>query len=329
MDRDFKALVAREQDGTFVQDVQTRNTRDLPAGEVLIRVHYSSLNFKDALSATGNRGITRNYPHTPGIDASGVVEESHASKFKTGDPVLVTGYDLGMDTSGGFGQYIRVPAAWVVPLPSGLSLKEAMIFGTAGFTAGLSVYHLSQFVTPEMGEVLVTGATGGVGSLAVAILAKSGYSVAALTGKPEKDEFLRYLGAGRTVERSELLKSDPKALLKGQWAGAVDTVGGSILANVLKSIQMQGAVTSCGHVSGAQLETTVFPFIIRGVSLLGINSQSCPMEKRLMIWQRLSSEWKINQLTGIYREIGISDLGEEIRDILDGKITGRILINQQ
>jgi putative YhdH/YhfP family quinone oxidoreductase len=329
MDQEFKALVAVEEDGRFTREIQTRRVSELPAGDVLIRVHYSSLNFKDALSATGNRGVTRHYPHTPGIDASGVMEESRSDKFRPGDPVVVTGYDLGMDTSGGFGQYIRVPAGWVVPLPAGLTLKEAMIYGTAGFTAGLSVYHLSQVVTPSDGEVLVTGATGGVGSLAVALLARCGYTVEALTGKGDQQNFLTRLGASKILAREDLPADQGKSLLKGLWAGAVDTVGGPVLSNLVKSIKMQGAVTSCGHVAGQGLDMTVFPFIIRGVSLIGINSQSCPMEKRLMIWEHLAGDWKIPQLNTIFTEIRIEDLNEYINRILQGRITGRILINQQ
>jgi len=329
MDQEFKALVARENEGQFVRGVEFRRISDLPEGEVLIRVHYSSLNFKDALSATGNRGITRHYPHTPGIDASGIVEESSSDRFKPGDPVIVTGYDLGMDTSGGFGQYIRVPAAWVVPLPGGLTLKEAMIYGTAGFTAGLSVYHLSQVITPADGEVLVTGATGGVGSLAVALLSECGYHVEALTGKPDQEDFLVRLGAKKVLTREQLPADHGKSLLKGLWAGAIDTVGGPVLSHLVKSIKMQGAVTSCGHVAGQGLDLTVFPFIIRGVSLIGINSQSCPMEKRLMIWEHLAGDWKIPALNSIFTEIRLEELDDHITRILQGKVIGRTLINQQ
>jgi putative YhdH/YhfP family quinone oxidoreductase len=329
MDQEFRTLVAVEKDGSFIREIQSRKIGDLPQGEVLIRVHYSSLNYKDALSATGNRGITRHFPHTPGIDASGTVVESWSDRFKPGDPVIVTGYDLGMDTAGGFGQYIRVPAVWVVPLPAGLTLKQSMIYGTAGFTAGLSVYHLSQVVSPSDGEVLVTGATGGVGSLAVALLSKCGYQVEALTGKTDQQDFLTRLGASKILTRDQLPADQGKSLLKGLWAGAVDTVGGQVLSNLVKSIKMQGAVTSCGHVAGQGLDMTVFPFIIRGVSLIGINSQSCPMEKRLMIWEHLSGDWKIPQLDTIYTEIALDELDEYIAMILQGKVTGRILINQQ
>ena len=327
MDKVYKALIAKEEGGAFVQETQLRNVGELPDGDVLIRVHYSSLNFKDALSATGNRGITRNYPHQPGIDASGYVIESRSDSFREGDPVIVTGYDLGMDTPGGFGQYIRVPAGWVVALPQGLTLREAMIYGTAGFTAGLSVYHLSNSIGPGEGEILVTGATGGVGSLSVAILHACGYQVSALTGKTGREEFLRTLGADRVLSRSDMPSSADKSLLKGVWAGAIDTVGGNLLAELLKSIRMQGVVTSCGHVAGATLQTTVFPFIIRGVSLVGINSQSCPMDKRRKIWQHLATDWKVPTLELLTQEISLDELPSYIREILQGQITGRILVN--
>lgn len=261
----FKAMVVEEvAEKNFSRSIKERNIDELPEGEVLIRVSYSSLNYKDALSATGNRGVTRNFPHTPGIDASGTVEQSSVEDFKPGDEVIVTSYDLGMNTSGGFGQYIRVPAAWVVPLPAGLSLKESMMFGTAGFTAGMSILALTHCVKPEAGEILVTGATGGVGSLAVAMLAKLGYQVAAVTGKQDAESFLKEMGASRVVMRDDAVDTSGRPMLKGLWAGVVDTVGGDVLATAVKSTDLQGVVTCCGNVMSPNLPLTVFPFILRG-----------------------------------------------------------------
>jgi putative YhdH/YhfP family quinone oxidoreductase len=294
---------------------------------VLIRVNYSSLNYKDALSATGNRGVTKKYPHTPGIDAAGIVAESTTNAFRTGDRVLVTGYDLGMNTPGGYGQYIRVPAAWVVPLPAGLTLKESMIFGTAGFTAGLSVSALIEEVRPKDGEILVTGATGGVGSIAVAILARLGYTVIAASGKPESQDFLTGLGAGGIISREEAVDTSSRPLLNGRWAGVVDTVGGDILTTALRSTIPFGTVTCCGNVASPDLPMTVYPFIIRGVRLQGINSQNCPMDKRLRVWERLACEWKFKQLGDLCKEIFTAQLDENIKLILRGQQRGRVLVN--
>jgi alcohol dehydrogenase len=325
----FRALVVHEQpDGQFIRRVEERSLADLPEGDVLIRVHYSSLNYKDALSATGHKGVTRSYPHTPGIDAAGVVEESNHPDYTTGESVIVTSYDLGMNTDGGFGQYIRVPAGWVVPLPDGLTLRQSMIYGTAGFTAGLSVSALEGHgITPDQGQILVTGATGGVGSLAVGILAQAGYEVVAATGKMEQARFLIDLGAKEAVHRDEIRDASGRPLLKGRWAGAVDTVGGEYLAAVLKSIRYGGAVTCCGLVASPELATTVYPFILRSVSLLGIDSQDCPMHTRLRLWRRLSAEWKLARLDHLASECSLESLEAGIERILQGKQTGRLVVN--
>ncbi|MEJ2732934.1 MAG: YhdH/YhfP family quinone oxidoreductase [Anaerolineae bacterium] len=305
----FQALVVHETaESQFVRQIEERSLADLPQGDVLIRVHYSSLNYKDALSASGHRGVTRAYPHTPGIDAAGVVEESSDDRFRPGDRVLVTGYDLGMNTSGGFGQYVRVPAEWVVEVPRDLSLRESMIYGTAGVTAGLSVLKLqAQGVTPDQGEILVTGATGGVGSLAVGILANDGYPVVAATG--------------------EVRDASGRPLLSGRWAGAVDTVGGEYLATALKSTRIDGVVTCCGLVASPELPTTVYPFILRGVSLLGIDSQNCPMATRLRLWQKLAGDWKLAHLNDLARECSLDGLEVEIERILQGKQRGRVVVD--
>jgi len=235
MDTTFKAMVVEETAEGFARSIRTRRISELPPGSLLVRVKYSSLNYKDALSASGSRGVTKKYPHTPGIDAAGIVEASESKDFSVGDKVIVTSYDLGMNTSGGFGEYIRVPAEWAVPLPEKLTLKEAMILGTAGFTAGISALRLSELVKPESGEVIVSGATGGVGSVAVAILAGLGYKVAALSGKPSQAGYLSGLGASRMITRSEMEGSQERPLLNAQFAGGVDTVGGPILVNIIKS----------------------------------------------------------------------------------------------
>jgi acrylyl-CoA reductase (NADPH) len=325
----FNALVVRETpDGEFVREVESRALEDLPTGEVLIRVLYSSLNYKDALSAIGNRGVTRSYPHTPGIDAAGVVEESVSDVFQLGEAVIVTGYDLGMNTAGGFGQYIRVPAAWVVPRPEPLSLQECMAYGTAGFTAALSVFRLETHgVTPDQGDVLVTGATGGVGSLALAILAQEGYRVVAATGKLDQAPYLRDLGAAEVVHRDEVLDTTGRVLLKGRWAGAVDTVGGEFLATALKSTRHRGAATTCGNVASAELHLTVYPFILRGVSLLGVDSANCPMPMRLELWQKLAHAWRLPQLERIVSVCTLEGLDREIDRILEGKQRGRVVVN--
>jgi acrylyl-CoA reductase (NADPH) len=326
----FKALVVAEAgEKKITRSIQERTLEDLPAGDVLIRVHYSSLNYKDALSATGNRGVTRKYPHTPGIDAAGIVVEASETAFQAGDRVLVTSYDLGMNTSGGYGQYIRVPADWVVSLPTGLSLKESMIFGTAGFTAGMLVSALITRIKPEDGEVLVTGATGGVGSIAVAILASLGYPVVAVSGKPEAHDFLTGLGALRVIGREEAIDGSGRPLLKGCWAGVVDTVGGDILATAIKTTHPFGIITCCGNVASPDLPLTVFPFILRGVCLQGIDSQNCPMDQRLRVWEKLAGEWKIKQLGGLCREITLEQLDENITLILHGKQRGRVVVNMQ
>lgn len=322
----FQALVVRQEDDTFVRTIETRHTDDLPAGDILVRVLYSSLNYKDALSATGNRGVTRRYPHTPGIDAAGVVAASDLPHIRPGQEVLVSCYDLGMNTPGGFAEYIRVPAAWVVQKPAGLSCKEAMIYGTAGFTAALSVYKLmNQGVSPDQGPILVTGATGGVGSMAVAILAKEGFQVTAASGKAATD-FLTALGAQKIISRDQVSGSLDKALLRPRWAGVIDTVGGEILAKALKSTKYGGAVTCCGNVASGDLPLTVYPFILRGITLLGIDAAECPLPLRQTIWDRLGSTWKLAQLPEMASEISLAQLSEHIDLLLQSRIKGRLVV---
>tara|TARA_R110001592_G_scaffold350310_1_gene646280 strand:- start:1467 stop:2453 length:987 start_codon:yes stop_codon:yes gene_type:complete len=324
---EFKALVVSEEDGKYISRVSTRHIDDLPAGEVLIRVRYSSLNFKDALSASGNKGVTRTFPHTPGIDAAGVIEASSVPELSVGDEVIVTGYDLGMNTAGGYGQYIRVPAAWVLKRPEGLSLRDSMVLGTAGLTAALCIDKLEQAgLSPDQGTVLVTGATGGVGSIAVAMLASLGYQVAAATGKATQGDFLKGLGASQIVERSQLEAGKEKPMLKEQWAGAVDTVGGDILFNVVKSLRYGASVVTCGLTAGTQFQGSVMPFILRNVNLLGVDSVEQPLVVKASMWDRLSFQWKTD-LHNLEREVTLDQLPQEIQTILGGNMTGRVVVN--
>ena len=325
----FKSMVVQEKaDGTYTRRIAEKSLDDLPGGEVLVRVHYSSLNYKDGLSATGHRGVTKHYPHTPGVDAAGVVEVSLSEAFQPGDEVIVTSYDLGMNTPGGFGQFIRVPAGWVVPLPENLSPKESMAYGSAGLTAGFCIFKLQEHgVTPERGEILVTGATGGVGSFAVAMLAKIGYQVVAVTGKMDEKQFLIDLGAKEIISRNEATDTSGKPLLKGRWAGVVDAVGGEILATAIRSTKLHGAVTCCGNVASPDLPINVYPFILRGISLVGIDSQSFPMTFRRQTWEKIASEWKLADLDRQTSVCSLEELNSEIDRILAGKQKGRVIVD--
>ncbi len=323
----FEAFIVEEQEGSFVRNIRTRSVNDLPENDVLIKVRYSSLNYKDALSASGNKGVTKQYPHTPGIDAVGTVVRSNTDTFRKNDQVIVTSYDLGMNTAGGFGQYIRVPAAWVLKLPEAMTMKESMILGTAGLTAGMSVLRLTESIRPAHGSVVVSGATGGVGALSVAMLAKLGYTVAAISGKAQAHDFLRQLGAGDVIVRQDFEKEQKRPILKGAFAGGIDTVGGPILENMIKSTQPMGVVTCCGNVASAQLNLTVFPFILRGITLIGIDSQNYPMTFREVVWNKLAREWKPDNLMGVSTEISFAELSANIDLMLAGKLKGRTILN--
>lgn len=322
----YKALLVEEHENGFSKTIKTLNIADLHKSEVLIRVKYSSLNYKDALSASGNKGVTKNYPHTPGIDAAGIVVASTNEKFKQGDEVIVTGYDLGMNVFGGFGQYISVPASWIVPLPAGLSLKEAMILGTAGFTAGISLTRVSSLVNPQMGPIIVSGATGGVGSTALALLKKVGFKSIAISGKETEHDFLKSLGADEIISRTEFESLDKKPILTAKYAGGIDTVGGVILENMIKQTLPLGAITTCGSVGGTQINVSCFPFILRAVSLMGVSSQNYPYQARVQLWNRLASEWKIENLEDLCSEITLDELPNAIEMILNGKLKGRTIV---
>jgi acrylyl-CoA reductase (NADPH) len=320
--KSFKALqISESADKQYIRSIIQRQISDLPAGEVLVRVHYSALNYKDALSSVGNKGVTRNYPHTPGIDAAGIVEASESADFEIGDKVIVTSYDLGMNTSGGLSEYIRVPARWVVPLTVGLSMREAMINGTAGFTAAMCINALiNNGLSVEKGKVLVTGSTGGVGILAVAI------EVIAVTGKPEAHEFLSRVGASEILSREALDDKSGRPMLKSVYAGVVDTVGGNILATALKSLNYGGAAAICGLVSSPDLPTSVLPFILRGNSLFGIDSAECPMTLRKEIWQKLANDYKPADLEMLATEIMLEEVPEKLDLMLNGGAMGKYLI---
>ncbi|MFK3961670.1 NADPH:quinone oxidoreductase family protein [Guptibacillus hwajinpoensis] len=324
----FKALVVDKIDEDTKVSIQNLKKDDLPEGDVLVKVHYSSVNYKDGLATHPKGNIVKEYPHVPGIDLAGVVAESDHPDWKEGDRVIVTSYELGVSHYGGFSEYARVKSDWIVPLPDGLSFKEAMVYGTAGFTAALSVYQLEQAgVTPEKGPVLVTGATGGVGSMAVAILAKKGYEVAASTGKESEYDYLKQLGAKHTIGREEVAPEGFKPIGKQKWAGAVDPVGGETLAAVLSNTMYGGAVAVSGLTAGAKVPTTVFPFILRGVNLLGIDSVYCPMEKRKEIWKKAADEYKPSEhLEAIQNEVTLDELPDVLSSILNGKVRGRTIV---
>ncbi len=324
---EFKALVSSEVEKIYISEIKTRNIDDLPKGEVLIKVNFSSLNYKDALSAIGNKGVSRNYPHTPGIDAAGIVEFSETDKYKKGDEVIVTGYDLGMNTSGGFSEFVRVPEAWVVKKPLEISLSETMALGTAGLTAGLCVRKLlNHGIKPEMGKLFVTGATGGVGIVAMMLLSKLGFEVTAVTGKMDSEALLKKYGASEVVARGEYDQKLLSPLQKSIFAGGVDAVGGDILSNLLTSTSQRAAISCCGMVNGAELNTSIFPFILRGITLYGVDSAETELSVKEEVWNNFSTHWKLDDLEGQIKEIGLEDLPKEIDTILKGQQIGRVRV---
>jgi len=300
---------------------------DLDSGEVVIHAHYSSVNYKDALAATGAGKVIRRFPCVGGIDVSGVVASSTDARFKAGDAVLVTGYDMGVAHDGGFAEYVRVPADWVVPLPPNLTLFEAMALGTAGFTAALAIHRLEQNeLAPGNGKVIVTGATGGVGSLAIQMLSQLGYHVVALTGKSGEHEYLKSQGASEILPRGEIDLNSQRPLEKALWAGALDAVGGDTLAWLVRTMQQDGAIASFGNAGGVELHTTVFPFILRGVKLLGVDSAATAMPLRQQIWQRLAGELKPRQLAQLAHTVPFAELSEVFPRMLHGEVRGRTVV---
>lgn len=327
----YQCLITEQvSEKEFSTTLQTRSTDALAEGELLISVSYSCLNYKDALSAAGNPGVTRNFPHTPGIDAVGIVQESTSEKFSKGDEVIVTGYDLGMNTDGGLAEFIRVPAAWALALPQGLSARQAMVLGTAGLTAGLCVDKLLQIgASADAGQVLVTGASGGVGSVAIALLAKLGFKVIASTGKTQQTDLLKSLGAEQVIDRSELSQAQRKPMLKPQWRYAIDTVGGETLANALKSAEHGGSVACCGLAASADLPITVLPFILRDINLLGVDSVEIPLQKKQNIWQKFSGDWQLDNLEPLTREVELAAVPELLAGFFCDPIGGRIIVKIQ
>ncbi len=323
----FKALVLDQQDGKTVSTIRELSNDDLPDGDVLLDVSYSSLNYKDGLAITGKGKIVRSWPMVPGIDLAGTVRESQSDAFKPGDEVVLTGWGVGEKYWGGYSQRQRVRSEWLVALPSNLTARSAMVIGTAGLTAMLCVMTLEEAgVTPDKGTVVVTGASGGVGSIAVAVLAKLGYRVAAVSGKADAAAFLKKLGATEILARDEM--SQPARPLEGQrWAGAVDTVGSTMLARVLAETQYNGCVTACGLAGGADLPTTVMPFILRNVSLRGVDSVQCPVERRKSAWQRLANDLPSALFDDIETSASLEQLPDLAEQITYGKVRGRILVD--
>ena len=325
----FRALEASETEGKFSLKIVEKPLADLPEGDLLIKVDFSSLNYKDAMSASGMPGVTRNYPHTPGIDAAGKIAESRVSDFKEGDEVIVTGYDLGMNTSGGFGEYIRVPSSWAVHLPKGLTAKESMSLGTAGLTAGLSIHALDSFreyTGLKNTKSVVSGATGGVGSLSVMLLSKLGSEVTAVTGKNDQSDFLHAIGASNILSREELAETARKPIGKSLWDVGVDVASGEILSLLLTSLSPGGAVACSGLVGGPSFESSIFPFILRGNALIGIDSVEIPLKDKEHIWEHFAHDWVLEGLDKSTKEVSLDNLEVEIESILSGNQVGRVLV---
>ena len=327
----YRAIVVNKNGDDFTAELTTLDESDLPEGDVTIRVEWSSVNYKDGLAMTPNGRVVRSYPMTPGIDLAGTVVESKDPQFAPGDPVVVIGYDLGVSHPGGYAELARVPANWVVRLPEGLTTKEAMAIGTAGFTAAQSVVALEEHgIRPESGPVIVTGATGGVGSTAVSMLAQLGYTVAASTGKADEHDYLRALGATEILSREEVSAESSRPLESERWAGAVDPVGGSTTAYLARTMKYGGVIALSGLTGGGQVNTTVYPFILRGVSLIGIESVFYPIEKRRALWQRLATDLKPRGLLDtIAYETGLEGVPDAVARILKGQVRGRTLVRIQ
>ncbi|MBL8708132.1 MAG: oxidoreductase [Rhodospirillaceae bacterium] len=324
----FKAVVLSEKDGKVTSAIEDLPDDRLPEGDVLVRVHNSTLNYKDGLVLNGLGRLVKTYPHVGGVDFSGTVLESHHADYKAGDQVILTGWRVGEIHWGGYAEKARVKGDWLVPLPAGLSTERAMAIGTAGFTAMLCVMALEEHgVRPDQGDVLVTGAAGGVGSVATAILARLGYRVVASTGRAETHDYLKNLGAAEIIERASIATPSGKPLESERWAAAVDSVGGATLAAILPQMKYKGAVAACGLAGGTKLETTVIPFIIRGVSLLGVDSVSCPLLRRKVAWARLTKDLPMEKLDAMIERATLEDLPRLGKAILEGQVKGRVVVD--
>jgi len=324
----YSAYYVEENDGTFSASISELKLEKPVDGFVQIKVSHSSLNYKDALSASGNKGVTRNYPFVPGIDAAGAISDANSSQFEEGEDVLVTGYDMGMNTPGGFGEYINVPEAWVVKKPVNLSSLEAMSIGTAGLTAAASVLKILESSQASDLPVLVSGATGGVGSIAIMLISKLGKEVTALTGKSSSIDFLNSIGANNIIMRDQYLETPNKAMERPLFSCAIDTVGGTILSKILPQIYPHGVVACCGNVGGIEVNTTVFPFILRGISLCGIDSAESSIEFKNSLWEKLANEWKLD-LSSIIKIVTKKNLEQEIDLILKGGQQGRVVLTHK
>lgn len=325
----FKALVIEKETGDdIVASVQTLDKSRLPNGNVLVAVEYSTVNFKDALCMKASSPLVADYPHVPGIDFAGTVEESEDSRYCPGDSVVLTGWHVGEKRWGGLAQKARVDADWLVPLPQGLTSQQAMAIGTAGFAAGLAVIALEDNgLSPDQGEVLVTGAAGGVGSIATALLSNLGYEVAAVTGRPEMAGYLKLLGAARTVDRSELNNVSKRPLEKAVWAGCVDAVGGEMLARLLGQMKYGASVAAVGLAGGSNVPASVIPFLLRAVNLLGIDTVLQPLEKRIAAWQRIADQLPLDKLNAMMRPANLAEVPALGAAILQGEINGRIVVD--
>ncbi|MEH6712077.1 MAG: YhdH/YhfP family quinone oxidoreductase [Paraglaciecola polaris] len=327
----FKALLVEEQqDHTFTKSVVERNISELPENDLLIQVHYSSLNYKDAMSASGNKRISQHFPHTPGIDAAGIVVSDKSGTFEVGQQVLVFGYDLGMNTPGGLGQMISIPANWAVACPKTLSLKEAMTYGTGGLTAALCIQKLEKMgAKPSDGPVAVTGATGGVGSISIALLKQLGYNVVAFSGKPEQSDKLKALGASEILHRDVMLEVKDLPAGKTKWAHGIDTLGGDYLTGLLKQLKAGGGVASVGLAASAEIAMSVIPFITRGISLLGVDSVYIPLADKKHIWHRVATDMKLPNLENYQQEISLAETPEYLDRFFQGQVVGRYVVNVQ
>lgn len=322
---DYKAYLVEELDGVYSGSIKELHMNDIESGNVIIKVHYSSLNYKDALAASGVKGVVSSYPFVPGIDVAGEILESTSDNFKAGDKVIATGYKLGMSVFGGFGELVQIPQEWVVPLPSNLSFLDAMSLGTAGLTAGACVKKILNNNPSFKNPVLVSGATGGVGSVAVNLLSNLNFEVHAITGKLNEDLILKKMGASKVIDRNEFIAEPVKALDKAIYSAGVDTVGGDILSKMLSMIESHGSVACCGNVAGMKFTSSVFPFILRGISLIGVDSAESDINFKKEIWDLFSRDWSIG-LDEYCKVVSLEDIGDEITKILDGKQVGRIVI---